>query len=67
MRKGEVGGRKLQNVIFAQCSVIQMHRCPLRKSGAGEKLDPQMLLSGVKSLGELSGWRVLKEEDTFSE
>ena len=65
-RKGEVGGRKLQNVIFAQCSVIQTHRCPLRRR-VGEKPDPQMSLSGVKSLGESSGWRVLKEEDTFSE
>lgn len=35
-------GEKLQNIIFAQCLIIEMHRCPLKGGGVGERPPPQM-------------------------
>lgn len=65
-RKGEVGGGKLQNVLLLSVQSSKRIGASEKNWSWGEAGPSNAAFSGVKSLGESSGWRVLKE-DTFSE
>lgn len=46
-------GEKLQDIIFVQRLIIQMHRCLLKGGAGGERPPTHMALSWVKSPGRI--------------